>query len=153
MNSTAKYWENIDTNGYGIVPSSLFNSMDRPPTITLYPDKITFSQEAHTALNNCTAILLLINYEEQSIIIKAATTSDDNAIEWVTKDKEKYISQLNCPSLGRYIYKEWDWDRGYRYRISGRLVKGDRKPILLFDCRDNVKAYKIKEQAVTKNGE
>ena len=143
MNYQTMLMENVSMDGFQVVSSKLFSN-EKPPAMTIFRNEISFSREAHGYLNYCVAIQIMINSKEKKVMIKAAPSTDENSICWKEKLKESYIPRFNCPKLTKPLFSMWGWDTDYRYRTEGRLVKCDKKPILLFDFNE-AKAYLGKE--------
>lgn len=143
MNYQTMLMENVSMDGFQVVSSKMFSN-ERLPAMTIFRNEISFSREAHDYLNYCVAIQIMINSKEKKVMIKAAPSADENSISWKDKLKESYIPRFNCPKLTIPLFSMWGWDTNYRYRTEGRLVKCDKKPILLFDFNE-AKAYLGKE--------
>ena len=91
--------EKVTMDGFKVVSSAMFSN-EKPPSMTIFPNEIAFSREAHAYLNYCAAIQIMINSNEKKIMIKSAPSTDENSIVWKDKLKETYIPRFNCPKLG-----------------------------------------------------
>ena len=143
MNYETMIIEKVTMDGFKVVSSKMFTN-EKAPTMTIFQNEIAFSREAHEYLNYCAAIQMMLNTEERKIMIKAAPSTDENSIVWKNKLKETYIPRINCPKLTRPLFRIWQWNQDYRYKAEGRLVRCDKKPILLFDFNE-AKSYSAKE--------
>ncbi len=143
MGSHFNYLENINLDGFKMVKSEMFKA-ERAPSMTIFKNEISFSREAHQCLQFCESIQLLINAEEMLVMVRSAPSTDENAIKWSNKLKESYIPRFTCPKLTQPLFSMWKWDMDYRYKVEGRLVKCEKKPVLIFDFRQ-ARAYSGKE--------
>ena len=125
--------EDISLKGFIVVKHQMFERT-RIPTITISNRKMLFSKDCHTALDNCQSIQVLVNYEQQLIVVKPTSSSEDDSISW-RNDKLMIpnINDIPCPLLTQRLYREWNLNSKYRYRSKGKLVKSDNKLMLLFD--------------------
>lgn len=122
----------INLDGFQVVNSSLFSSLNAP-SMTIWPDSVSFSQAAYTALNNCEAISIMINNEAKSILISTVPSNSTNAVLWrKSKNVTKYC-KLSCSTFARQLFEEWNLDEKARYKTIGRLVQVDKKVMILFE--------------------
>ena len=42
-------------------------------------------------------------------------------------------TKMECSLFARHLFTKWGWDDTYQYRTNGKLVKFDKKLMLLFD--------------------
>ncbi len=122
----------LNLDGFQIVSGNLFSTLSAP-TMTIWPDSISFSQTAYSTLNNCDAITLMLNKNKKSIAVSSVQTSHPNAIIWKKgRDTVKY-SKISCTTFARKLYDEWGYDPKYRYKALGRLVTAEKRVMLLFE--------------------
>ncbi len=136
--------EEISLKGFIVVKHQLFER-EKSPTMAVFKRKVTFSKECQIALDKCQSIQMLINYDSKQIVVKPMSSSDEDSLLWYKEDlKDPFISDIGCPRLTARIYREWKLDPKYRYKTRGRLVRSERKLLLIFDfneadCYDRMK--------------
>lgn len=122
----------INLDGFQLVNSSLFSSLNAP-SMTIWPDSVSFSQAAYAALNNCEAISIMINNVAKSILISTVPSNSANAVLWrKSKSVAKYC-KLSCATFARQLFEDWKLDEKARYRTIGRMVQVDKKVMVLFE--------------------
>ena len=129
--------EEINLKGF-IVVKHMFFEKEKTPTMAVFQRKITFSKESHLALDKCQAVQMMINFESRQIVVKPISSSEEDSIVWYKeKLKNPFIADIGCPRLTAKIYKEWKLNPKYRYKTKGRLVRYDRKLMLVFDFNES----------------
>ncbi|HCS35971.1 MAG TPA: hypothetical protein DIW48_04630 [Sphaerochaeta sp.] len=127
--------QNITLDGFQVVQGQLFKN-ERSPVMTIYTNEVAFAREAHAALNNCAAIQLLVNVGNRTIIVRPSASTDEHAIVWERQLKDTYVPRFHCPCLTRQLYALWNWNTNYRYKTDGRLVRCEKKVMILFDFNE-----------------
>jgi len=127
--------QNITLDGFQVVQGQLFKN-ERSPVMTIYKNEVSFAREAHAVLNNCAAIQVLVNVESKAIIVRPSASTEEHAIVWERQLKDTYIPRLLCPALTRQLYALWDWNTKYKYRTDGRIVRCERKVMILFNFNE-----------------
>lgn len=122
----------ISMDGFQVVRGQYF-SRQLEPALTLWNRSISFNIPAYNALNNCESIQLLVNPGAKRILVKPAPSKDSDAINWIKNLSAPRTSKLECSMFTKQLFKTWGWDEALRYRTNGKLVKFDRKLMLLFD--------------------
>lgn len=142
------YIEDISLKGFIVVKHQLFER-ERLPTMTLFSRKVSFSRECHDVLDGCESIQIMVNYEHRQIIVKPSASSDEDSLVWRNdKLKNPNVGDIGCPLLTLRLYKEWKLNPRYRYKTQGKLVKSDRKLMILFDFNsaDTYEGIKLVER-------
>lgn len=124
--------ENISLKDFMVVKKDLF-ARERAPMLSINQGYFNVNADCHLLLNNCEAVQFMVNMKEKEIVIKPIPSSDESAVIW-RNDKlvKKMIAKFVCPQLGIQLYKTWNLDSGYQYRMKGILAKADNKVVLLF---------------------
>ena len=123
----------VSMDGFQVVRGRYF-SRQLEPAMTLWNTSISFNVPAYSALNNCESVQILVNPDLKQIIVKPAPSKDQDAINWIKDPAKPKTTKLECSMFTRQLFETWGWDENLRYRINGKLVKFDRKLMLLFDC-------------------
>lgn len=125
-------FENLDNlSGFEVVQSSLFGRRYSGPVMSISPTAILFSVTTHLALDNCECVQILVNPMERKVIVRPVTSRESEAYNWTSGEKKS--SWISCPMLASRIYSIWNLDKDFRYRIQGKTIVFDRKPMILFD--------------------
>lgn len=122
----------ISMDGFQIVRGCYF-SRQLEPALTLWSTSISFNIAAYTSLNNCQSIQLLVHPGTKRILIKPTLSRDQDAINWIKDPSSLKSTKLECTMFTKQLFETWGWDKAVRYRTNGKLVKFDRKLMLLFD--------------------
>jgi len=122
----------ISLDGYQVVRGQYFSRV-MEPSCSIWYSSIAFNTAAFDALNSCESVSILVNGNAKCIIVKPVPSKDRDAVNWLrTKEKQKY-RKIECSKFTHQIFDMWDWDKELHYRTNGRLVKVDKKLMLLFD--------------------
>ena len=124
----------ISMDGFQIVQGRYF-SRQLESALTLWRRAVSFNVPAYTALNNCESIQLLVHPDAKRIVIKPSLSKDQDAINWIKDPSNPKSTKLECSMFTKQLFETWGWDETLRYRAIGKLVKFDRKLMLLFDFR------------------
>ena len=122
----------ISMDGFQVVRGQYF-SRQLEPALTLWHRSISFNIPAYNALNNCESVQLLVNPDGKRILVKPAPSKDSDAINWIKNLSAPKTTKLECSMFAKQLFETWGWDQTLRYRTNGKLVKFDRKLMLLFD--------------------
>ncbi len=129
--------EDINLKDFMVVKKDLF-SRNRVPFLSINQGYITVNVECHQLLNNCEAVQFLVNMNEREIVIKPTPSMEETAVTWRNeKLVKKALTKFNCPQLGMQIFKNWNLDPKYQYRMKGILAKADNKVVLLFRLEES----------------
>lgn len=132
----AQYIEDINLKGFIVVEHQFFEK-EKIPSMSLFRRKVTFNKESHILLDKCQAIQMMVNFESRQIIARPMSSADEDSIIWHNeKLKDPFVSDIGCPLMTTRIYKEWKLNPNYRYKTRGRLVKSEKKLMLLFDFNE-----------------
>lgn len=124
--------ENINLKEFVVVKKDLF-ARERIPILSINQDHFTVNTDCHDLLNNCESVQFMVNIKEKEIVLKPISSSDESAVVW-RNDKlvKKKLAKLICPQLGTQLFRAWNLNAEYQYRMKGVLAKADNKVVLLF---------------------
>lgn len=122
----------ISLDGFQVVRGQYF-SRQLEPSFTIWYSSVSFNTAAFNALNNCESISIMVNNNTRCVIIKPIPSKDRDAISWLKPPDSKKYRKLECSKFTHQLYDLWGMDKELHYRTNGRLVKADKKLMLLFD--------------------
>ena len=94
------------------------------------------SRDCHTLLEKCETVQMRINVARKGIIIAPISSSDESAITWTKGSLVSKQLKLYCPQLALQLFKEWNLQPEYQYKIRGELISPDKKIMLHFSLYD-----------------
>ena len=147
MNDTI---QEISREGFQVVSGDMFRRALRvsAPTVTLWPNRISFSKAALVALNNCERVRFEVNASKRCMLVVPVTEKDKDNVRWTKNSKEPAVRMIECLAFTSQLYESWHWKNELAYRTTGRIVSADKKVMLLFDFNDAESwKYKDKEKA------
>ena len=124
--------EDISMDGFQVVRGHYF-CRQADPFMTIWERAIAFNIPAYSALNNCESVQFLVNMNDKRILVKPAPTKEGESVNWIRNPMEPKQTKLECSLFTRQLFEKWGWDSRSRYRTNGKLVKFDKKLMLLFD--------------------
>lgn len=135
MNGMSDEIQEISLEGFQVVSGDVFTSRQRnnEPTATLNSNSISFSKAALLAVNNCERIRIEVNSQKKAILIVPVTIKDRDNVRWIKSQKEPAPRKIECVAFASKLYRIWNWNQEESYRATGRVVKADKKVMLLFD--------------------
>lgn len=122
----------INMDGFQVVRSQYFSRM-LEPSMTLWNSAIAFNGPSYNALNNCEAVQLWVHPAAKRILVRPCPSKDPDAVNWIKNPTNPRTTKLECSMFTKQLFSAWGWDTALRYRTNGKLVKYDRKLMLLFD--------------------
>lgn len=140
--------QEISKEGFQVVSGEMFRRVLRlgQPTVTLWPNSISFSKAALQTLNMCERIRIEVNPTKRCILIVPVTEKDKDNIRWLKTGKEPSARKIECTAFTSQLYDSWGWKKDLAYRVTGRIVTAEKKVMLLFDF-SLPESWKYKEKA------
>ena len=125
----------ITMEGFQVVSGDLFrkNMRSNLPTVTFWPNSISFSKASLVALNACERIRIEINSQKRCMLIVPVTEKDKDNVRWLKRGKEPSAKKIECIAFTSQLYESWGWKKELAYRAVGQIVTADRKIMLLYD--------------------
>ena len=128
--------EDISLKGFIVVKHEFFKQ-ERTPAMTVFRRKVSFGKECQLALGKCQSVQMMINFDSRQIIVRPMSSSEEDTIVWYKEDlKNPFVGDFACTPLMARVFREWGLDPRYRYKTKGRIVKSDRKLMLMFDFNE-----------------
>lgn len=125
----------FDLRDYQIVRGQFFN-IGRKISMSFTANKINFSTEAVRKLNT-EYIEILVNSKLMILAVRACKKDGKNAIQWITRKNDISVPRLiSGAAFIPTLYKLFNWNPNYRYRISGVLKQNESEAVLLFDMNE-----------------
>ena len=123
-------------DGYEVVRSFLFNTMDKP-IMTFSNGQIYFNTNCVRELNRTEYVELLLNTKEKCIAVRPCEKITSTAVRWV-KFAGSMIKPMakSCRGLVEPLCNLMDWDPDAKYRFVGRFVSSGDECCLFFDLAD-----------------
>ena len=141
----------ISTEGFQIVSSAMFSHFPKTsePSCTLWYTSISFNRSAVNALNGCERVLIQVNTKTKGILIVPVSSNDKDGISWLKDSKVVQAKKLDCGIFTSQLYQAWNFDPEYVYRSYGKVVKADKKIMLLFEFKEAESwKYRLKTKEV-----
>ncbi len=140
--------QEIDREGFQIVSGDLFRRPFRLsyPTVSIWPNRISFSKAALTALNNCERVRFEVNAAKRCMLVVPVTEKDKDNVRWLKGGAIPAVRMIDCFGFTRKLYDSWGWTQEYAYRTTGRIVSSDKKVMLLFDF-SNAESWRHKTKS------
>ena len=125
----------VSLDGFQVVRGHYFSRI-LEPSMTIRATSLTFSIAAYNALNNCEAVQVLVNQESRRVLVRPISSSENDAVGWIKNLDSPKSKPIECSAFANQLYDVWEWDKKRRYRANGKLVKYDKKLMLMFDFTD-----------------
>ena len=125
----------VSLEGFQVVRGQYFSRV-LEPALTIKPSSLTFSMAAYQALHMCESVQILVNTEDRKILVRPIGSSEPDAVNWIKNMDKPSAKAIECTSFTRTLYDVWRLNPKRRYRTNGKLVKFDKKLMLMFDFTD-----------------
>jgi hypothetical protein len=122
----------ISLDGFQTVMGHYFSHLVEP-FLTLRGNNISFNMSAYKALDCVETVQIMVNQASRRILVRPISSSEVDAIRWIKNTEAPHSKPIECASFSRPLFEVWKWNPKSRYRASGKLVKNDKKLMLLFD--------------------
>ncbi len=134
--------------GFQVVSGEMFRRSFRlnDPTVTMWPNSISFSKAAVVALNSCERVRIEVNTQKHMLLVAPITEKDKDNVRWMKNGKEPAARKIECLAFTSQLYEAWNWKKDYAYRATGKIVSVEKKVMLLFDFSTS-ESWKFKEKA------
>lgn len=116
------------------------------PTVTMWPNSISFSKAAVVALNSCERVRIEVNTQKHMLLAAPITEKDKDNVRWMKNSKEPASRKIECIAFASQLYDAWGWRKDYAYRATGKIISVEKKVMLLFDFT-TPESWKFKEKA------
>jgi len=138
------YVDAINLDGFKPIGGQMFSTNVTTPYLTIMKDGITFNDASFARLENCEYIRLMLNAQKKRIVIIPTVEKDPEAISWKSGSKKNSYKKLMCPGFTSILRNAWNLNSELRYRMPGRLVNDQNKPMILYEL-DGVKIFEGKK--------
>lgn len=122
----------VTLDGFQIVKGNFFNRQIEP-YMSFWATSISFNLAAYKSLNNVASVQIMVNQTNRKILIRPVSSDDIDAVNWIRNVDKPSSKPMECSAFTRPLYEMWKWNSKTRYRAYGRLVKHDKKLMLMFD--------------------
>lgn len=127
------YIDTIDLDGFKSIGSQMFSTNVTTPYLTIMKDGITFNDASFAKLENCEYIRIMLNAPKKRIVVIPTTEKDIEAISWKSGSKKNSYKKLMCPGFTSILRSAWNLRPDLRYRMPGRLVNDQNRPMILYE--------------------
>ncbi len=128
---------NFSFAGYQVVRRE-FTSHRFDPAMTIRSNSVTFNNSCIKKLENTTYVQFLINPTEKKLIVRPCDSGARDAIRWcVVKSEARKSRQITCKIFADRLFEIMGWNKLYRYRFQGMMIKYQGEDMYLFDLKSD----------------
>lgn len=142
--------DSFNYEGFQVVRGEFFAHLFEP-SLTFNNGKMYLNTACINKLPSVDYVLPLVSSKEKRIAFKPATEDVKDSFMWCTyarKDNKRRPKQITCKVFFHKIFDIMDWNRDYRYKILGKMIKSNGEYLFIFDL-NNAEVY----QRIYKDGE
>lgn len=122
----------ISLDGFQTVKGHYF-SRQLEPYMIIRETSIAFSASAYQALNCVANVHIMVNQTNRKIVVRPVSSEESDSISWIKNSGSPKSKPIECTAFTRPLYDIWKWHPKTKYKVYGRLVKSEKKLMLLFD--------------------
>ena len=125
----------LDLRGFEIVRSQ-FIEVANKLTVSFTSKKVKFSTACLRKLL-CEHIEILVHPVNRSLVIRKTSSDNRLAFQWGrTKDGALIPRDIGVAAIMPCIFRLFEWDQAYRYRVEGTVVEDKGITLIIFDIND-----------------
>ncbi len=123
----------LDLNEFEVARSEFF-AHTREPSFIFNDGKVGVNAACVRKLPEVDYVQFLINRSKKKLAIRACQEDDICSIQWArTKDGKRLPRTITVRMFFMKVCDRMGWNRLYRYKILGKLVRANEELIFLFD--------------------
>ncbi len=126
--------ESFSYDGYQVVRGEFFAHLFEP-SVTLNNEKVSVNSACIRKLPKTDYVQFLVNPTEKKLAVKPCSEDTKDSFCWASigQDGKKHPKTITCKIFFAKVMKLMGWDASYRYKILGKLVRGNDESIFVFD--------------------
>lgn len=126
--------ESFSYDGYQVVRGEFFAHLFEP-SVTLNNEKVSVNSACIRKLPKTDYVQFLVNPTEKKLAVKPCSEDTKDSFCWASigQDGKKHPKTITCKIFFAKVMKLMGWDANYRYKILGKLVRGNDESIFVFD--------------------
>lgn len=140
----------FDLRGFEITRSEFFDSTSRPYMI-VQDKKIKLSTSCVRKFGKHNQVELFVNPIEKKFAVRSAPKDSRNAVVCSKVSNGVYYAKdIPCAAFYETLYKLFDWNTDFKYRITGTVFQKGEELVYVFDTNDAeafIKSYMLTDSA------
>ena len=126
--------ESFSYDGYQVVRGEFFAHLFEP-SVTLNNEKVSVNSACIRKLPKTDYVQFLVNPTEKKLAVKPCSEDTKDSFCWasVGQDGKKHPKTITCRIFFAKVMKLMGWDASCRYKVLGKLVRGNNESIFVFD--------------------
>jgi hypothetical protein len=133
--------DKFDYEGYEVVRREFFSKANCP-AVTIKYGKVNFNVRAIRKLNECSHILILMNFGKKRMMVKPCDEDDKDSLQWSRIDKHKKVipRTITGKAFTAQLFADMKWDFEGTMKMLGTLLKCKDEKLFIFNLM-NAEAY------------
>ena len=124
----------FDYDGYQVVRGEFFSHLFEP-SISFNNEKVSVNAACINKVPNVEYVQILVNPTEKKLAVKPCKEDMKDSFCWITKsaDGKRKPKAITCRVFYAKVMNLMGWDRNYRYKILGKLIRTPSDTLYVFD--------------------
>lgn len=118
-----------------VVHGTFFSHNSRP-CLTLRPWELYVNAACLRKLPDVDYIQLLIHQTEKKLALRPCREDTKDSVRWCGTSPKRSPRHIPCPVFFWKITSLMDWNPGFRYRLTGRLLSANEEQLFVFDLTE-----------------
>lgn len=126
----------FDLRKFEVAHADLFGDLQNP-NVSFYNEKIKFSTECVRKLQSDIYVEFLIHPTKRQFAVRSTTKDNRNAVVWAKiTSGQKNPKDISCAAYFDTIYKLFEWNPDYKYRMYSSLYTNGSEQAYIFRAGD-----------------
>lgn len=124
--------ENFSLTGFQVVRGEYFAHVYEP-SLTFNANKVYVNTACIKKLPTTEYVLIMVNADTKKIVIRPCTEDVKDSVRWCSATAKRSPKQITAKIPYAMIYELMEWNKNYRYKLLGKLIKSNNELLFVFD--------------------
>lgn len=124
--------ESFSFSGFQVVRGEFFAHIYEP-SLTLCNDRIYVNTACIKKLPTIDYIQLLVNEKTKKVLVRPCSEDVKDSFRWCSATAKRSPKQIKALVPFGMIFSMMGWNRDYRYKLVGKLIKTNEELVFVFD--------------------
>lgn len=137
--------EAFSYEGYQVVRGEFFAHLFEP-SVSFKDGKVSVNSACLNKLPDVKYVQFLVNPKEKKLAVKPCDEELKDSFSWAanTESSKRKPKQISCEMFFAKVMRLMGWNRSYRYKVLGKLIRTKKDILFVFDLA-SAETYKRKD--------
>lgn len=124
--------ESFSLAGYQVVRGEFFAHIYEP-SLTFNDNKVYVNTACVKKLPSVDYVLIMVNPDTKKVAIRPCAEDVKDAVRWCSATAKRSPKQMTAKIPIAMVYELMNWNRNFRYKLLGKLIKTNNALLFVFD--------------------